>query len=150
MKKIDGIQVGSQIFRYGNNAFQTDNGMMLKFVDGAEKLSGPFPGCTWDRFYDEVMIELAYPYINKLVLKQRRAVPVIIRDFGGCPHCSNKSDYKFCSVSCWFFYTIEVERDIISSTSDIAKIDRQIHFVQQMVKLFGAQVDAEQLNPTQL
>lgn len=148
MKKIDGVQIGAHIFRYGDNVFQTNEGAMLKFTNGAEHLLGIWPGCSWDRFYDEVMIELGYPHINAMVLKQRRTVPVIISN-DACPKCGNKGDYKFCSISCWFFYTIDIERDIIANAETMAKIERHVHFVQQMVRMFGQQVDAELLNLAQ-
>lgn len=153
MKEINGIQVGSQIFKYGSKVFQTDGGFLLKFINDADKWLGVFPGCSWDRFYDEVMISLSYPCINKLVFKQRLARPTIIdgsNNAGSCYKCGSSTDYKFCSVSCWFFHTIELERQIIADADNIAKIERQVYFVEQMVNLFGQQVDEEQLNPTQL
>jgi hypothetical protein len=151
MKKIDGIQIGGQILRYGSNVFQTDGGYLLKFTSGAEQWQGVFPGCSWDEFYDTVMMGLCSKNLKTSVLKQRRAIPTLIvgSDVGSCWQCRIDTEYKFCSVSCWFFYTIEMTRQIIAESDSLQKIDYHTSFVEQMVALYGKQVDAE-LNPTQL
>lgn len=151
MKRIDGIQIGSQIFRYGSNVFQTDGGVLLMFTAGADKWAGVFPGCSWDHFYDNIMVNLNCQYMVPLVFKQRFSKPTIIEGstIGSCVKCSEPTDYKFCSVSCWFFDTIELVRNIIAEADSQSKIDRNVAFVEQMVLMFGQQVDEEQLNPTQ-
>lgn len=149
MKKIDGIQIGDRILRYGSNVFQTDGGYLLKFTSGAEQWQGVFPGCSWDQFYDTVMTNLNSRHYKVLVLKERRSIPIIIAgsNIGSCQQCSVETEYEFCSVSCWFFNTIEMARQTIAESDSQSKIDQQVAFVEQMVALYGEQVDVE-LNPT--
>ena len=146
MKQVDGIQIGKQIFRYGSKVFITNGGTLLKFTSGADRWVGIFPDCTWDCFYDEVMPMLCGDNVNILASKQRHSIPTIIEgsNIGRCVKCSEDTEYKFCSMTCWFFYTIELTNGIIEDADNIDKIDRNIKFIERMMVLFG-----NQLNPTQ-
>lgn len=145
MKRVDGIQIGKRIFRYGPNVFQTETGALLKFTSDAEKWEGVFPGCSWDLFYDEVMPRLCGDDVNILAVKERRIVPIVIqgRDVGKCRRCSATTSFKFCSISCWFFETVEMTRDIIANADHVDKVDRNARFIERMYAMFGQQVDAD-------
>lgn len=155
MKQIDGLQINNRIFRYGSKIFQTDGGFLLKFTSGTEAWQGIFPGCSWDRFYDDIMIDLNPTQHNPKALAQRFLIPTLIvsfKDVGICAkdECTNSTVYKFCSISCWFFDTIDMTRRIISRSHNQEEIEQQVAFVEQLAKIFGTQVDEEQANLIQL
>lgn len=91
-----------------------DAQILLRFHRGSEAWLGVYPGCSFDCYYDEVIHSLCE--MDPEILVERQHVPLIVfptKDVGLCQNqeCDKATQYKYCSISCWFFTMLDCEED---------------------------------------
>lgn len=143
MRKFDAIRMGFKTFIYDGIIYQTDRmKILLCFYNGSEAWQGMYPGCSFDHYYDDIMPKLGPDCIDPYILNQRQTIPTMIYPFkniGICqkPQCSNRVDYKYCSLMCWLTNSVDINQYTINNAENSIERENALNFRRKLTSQYG-------------
>lgn len=144
MRQIEGVEADGRLYRYPGITYQTDCGVLLNFQNDSHKWEGIYPGMSWDDFYNELSwlnIELLTP----AVATKRMRYPLFMwpfKNMGTCQRwrCNETTTFKFCSLDCWYFDTLDTIKGAIKSAPTIGDVEANVRFMERVMSKYGSLV----------
>jgi hypothetical protein len=90
------FMIGNKILGYSGNTYQTGAGTLIRFMSDNIPI-GPFPGCTWDEYVDDLLPRLR-PHHDDNKVSPAMTIPY---NEDECLECAANTEYQFCSRECW-------------------------------------------------